>query len=138
MPLHCEFKSESRFASAHTIFGLFAGFLLGSSYLFAGHGGRQEDVAQLPSIPVQRGAAVAERDGLEPGESVATTGTAEEDQPLVPYQLAAATRENRPMFGQARPVRLAPVGGEPSDAAALWKHAGEDRRATTATRVGEP
>ena len=38
--------------------------------------GGEDDAAELPSVPVQRGAAVAERDRLQPGEPVAAAGAA--------------------------------------------------------------
>ena len=41
-----------------------------------GKASSEDDAAELPSVPVQRGAPVAERDRLQPGEPVATAGIA--------------------------------------------------------------
>ena len=69
---------------------------------------------------------------------MATAGATEEDRRLVLDQLAAAVRENRWTFDQARPVLLAAVGGKPSDAAAVWSHAGQDCGPILSSGVGEP
>ena len=37
---------------------------------------------------------------------------------------------------KARPLLLAAAGGEPSDAAAVWRHAAEDRDAAVASGIG--
>jgi hypothetical protein len=39
--------------------------------------------------------------------------------------------------GETCPLLLAAPGREPSDATAVWSHAGQDRGATLASRVGE-
>lgn len=44
---------------------------------------RENDAAELPPVPVQRGAAVAEPEGLQPAEPVAAAGDAEENRQLV-------------------------------------------------------
>ena len=98
--------------------------------------GGEDDAAELPSVPVQRGAAVAERDRLQPGEPVAAAGAAEEDRELVADQLAAAAGEDGRPAGQARPVLLAAAGREPSDAAAVREHGAADRCAGGGDRVG--
>src|ERR1039457_1256848 len=47
-----------------------------------GQTGSQDAQAQLPSVPVQRGAALAERARVQPGKPVAAVGAAEEDREL--------------------------------------------------------
>ena len=54
------------------------------------------------------------------------------DRELVADQLAAAVGEDRRTAGQACTLLLAAAGGEPSDAAAVWRHAAEDRDAAVA------
>ena len=54
-----------------------------------GQAGSEDDTTELPSLPIQRGAAVAEFDRLQPGEPVAAAGAPKEDRSLVPNQLAA-------------------------------------------------
>jgi len=51
---------------------------------------------------------------------------------------AAPAGQNRPNAGETRPVLLAAFGGESSDAAAVWGHAGTDSGAPVAGGVGEP
>jgi hypothetical protein len=51
--------------------------------------GGQDDAVELPSIPVERGAPVAECDRLQSWESVAAIGTAAADWELVADQPAA-------------------------------------------------
>src|ERR1039458_7373652 len=80
----------------------------------------QDDAAELPPVPVQRGAVMAERARLQPGEPVAAAGAAEEDRELVADEFAAAVGEDRRAVSEACPVLLAAVGGEPPDAAAVW------------------
>ena len=57
--------------------------------------GGRDDTAFLPPLPGQRGAAVAERNCLQPGQSVAAAGAAGTGRQLVADQLAAAAGENR-------------------------------------------
>src|ERR1700674_3433948 len=78
--------------------------------------GGEDDAAVVSSIPGQRSAAVAERDGLQPGEPVAAVGAAEEDWSLVADELATAAGEDGRAVGETCPVLLAPVGRGPSDA----------------------
>jgi hypothetical protein len=68
---------------------------------------------------------------------VAAVGATKEDQQLVAHQLAAAAGEDGQPIDQARPVLLAALGGESSDTAVVWGHAGQDRGAALANRVGE-
>jgi len=91
--------------------------------------GGEDDTAARPPIPLQRGAALAERHYLQPGESVAATGTAGQDRQLVADESGAAVGENRWQAGEARAVLLAAAGGEPVDAEAFWRHAAQDRGA---------
>jgi hypothetical protein len=53
-----------------------------------GEAGGENDAAELPSLSVQQGAAVAEPDRLQLGEPVAAAGDAEEDRQLVAHQPA--------------------------------------------------
>jgi len=52
--------------------------------------GGEDDPAELPPVPVQRGALVAERDGLQLGQTLAAAGAAEADRQLVADEFAAA------------------------------------------------
>src|SRR5437667_207376 len=81
--------------------------------------GGEDDTIELPSVSVERGEAMAERDRLQPGEPVAAAGAAEENRQLVAHQPAAEAGENRRPNDQARSVLLAAVGREPSDAPPL-------------------
>ena len=69
---------------------------------------------------------MAERDRLQPGESVGTVGAAQEDRQLDAHQLAAATCKDRRSIAQARSLLLAAVGRVPSYAATVWKHVTAD------------
>ncbi len=80
--------------------------------------GRQDDAPELPSVPVQRGAALAERDGLQPGQRVAAPGAAQQDRAVVADELAATVGEDGRVPNQTCPLLLAAPGGGPSDAAA--------------------
>jgi hypothetical protein len=57
------------------------------------------------------------------------------DKWLVADKGAAAAGEDGRPTDQARAVLLVPVGRGPSDRAAVWSHAGQDRSATVASRV---
>ena len=70
-----------------------------------------------------------ERDRPQPGQLVAAAGAAEKDRRLVLDQLTAAIGEDGWPIDQARPVSLAAVGRESSDAAIVWEHGAADRRA---------
>jgi hypothetical protein len=99
--------------------------------------GGEDDAPELSPFPVERGAAVAECDRLQPGQPVAATGAAEEDRWLVLDQSTAAAGENGWAAGETRPVLLAAAGRESSDAATVWKHGAADRGAAGASGVGE-
>jgi hypothetical protein len=101
-----------------------------------GEASGEDDPAELPPIPVERGAAMAERDRIQPGQPVATAGAAEGNRHMVIDQLAAAAGEDGRPTDQACPLLLAAVGGEPPDAAPVWKHTAADRGFAAASRVG--
>ena len=84
--------------------------------------GGEDDAAELPPVPLQRGAAHAQRDRLQPRQPMAAAGAAEEDRELVADEFAATAGENGRAIGEACPVLLADAGGEPSDEAAVWRH----------------
>jgi hypothetical protein len=54
---------------------------------------------------------------------------------LVPHLLAAAAGESQRTHDKARPLLLAAPGGESSDAAAVWRHARQDRGAAVASGI---
>jgi hypothetical protein len=68
--------------------------------------GGEVETAELPPVPVERGAAVAERDRLQPGKSLAAAGAAQENRQLVADQLAAAAGEDGRLLKHARYYRL--------------------------------
>ena len=80
---------------------------------------------------------MAECDRLQPGESVATVGAAEENRELVVDQLAAAVSKDGWAIDQARSLLLAATGREPTDSATVCEHGPADRLAALARRVGE-
>ncbi len=100
--------------------------------------GGEDYPAELPPLSIERSAALAECDRLQPGQSLTAAGAAEENRPRLAQQIAAAPGENRRTFNQACPILLAAAGREPSDAEVLWKHAAENRGATIASGIGEP
>ena len=77
----------------------------------------------------------AERARVQPRESVAATRAAEAHRQLVADQSPAAPRQDGWAAGQARPLLLAPAGGEPSDAAAVRGDAPADLGAAGADRL---
>src|SRR5919198_931777 len=99
--------------------------------------GGEDDAAELPPIPIQRGAAVAEPDRLQSWGSVAAPGAAAEDRPLGADECAAAARGEGGPVGQTRPLLLADAGGESSDAETVWKHGAADCGAAAASGVAE-
>ena len=82
-------------------------------------GGGQADAAELPPVPGERSAVVAERDRLQPGEPLAAARAAEADRHVVAREPATAARENGWALGQARPVLLAAAGRRAPDAAVI-------------------
>src|SRR5262252_5527952 len=72
-----------------------------------------------------------------PHPNGAAAGTAEENREVVPDQLAATAGEDGRKVGEARPLLLASLGGEPSDAAAVRVDGTPDRVAARPFRVGE-
>jgi hypothetical protein len=116
-----------------------------SEVLKAGYGGAvdrrrqasgEDDAVVLSSLSVERSATRTKSAGLQLGEFVAAAGLAEANRDLVTDQFATAAGENWRPIGQARSILLAFVGGEPSDAAAVWKHAATDGCAAAADSVG--
>src|SRR5208337_5220973 len=74
----------------------------------------------------------------EPGQPLAAVGAAEEGRPLVTYQRQAAAGEEGRPTGETCPVLLAVAGGEPLDAAAVWKGAPNDRGVFIASGTSKP
>ena len=66
--------------------------------------GGEDDAAELPPVPVQPGAPLAELARLQPWESVAAAGATEEDRELVADEFAAKAGEDGWPVGQARAV----------------------------------
>ena len=88
--------------------------------------GGKDDAAQLSSVPVQRGTALAERDCIQPGESLAKAGIAIKDRELVPDEFAAAAGGDWREAGKTCPLLRALLGGEPSDSTAVRSDGGAD------------
>ena len=93
------------------------------------------DAAVVSSVPGERGPAAAERARLQPRQSLAAAGAPGADRHLVADQSPAAPRQDGWAAGQARPVLLAPAGGEPPDAAAVRVDAPADLGAARADRL---
>jgi len=75
----------------------------------------ERDIAELSSVPVQRGQAVAERNRLQPREPVAATGAAAEGGEVVAGRLTATAGEDRRQAHQACTVLLATAAGTASE-----------------------
>ena len=73
-------------------------------------GGGQTDAAELPPLPGERGAVVAERDRLQSGQPVAAARAAEADRHVVATEPAATPREDGWPVGQTCSVFLAAPG----------------------------
>ena len=86
----------------------------------------------MPSLPGERGALAVKRAGLQPGQPVAATRVAAQDQDVVTDELAAAVDEDGRQIGQARAVLLVALGRGTSEPAAVWRHAAEDLGAACA------
>ena len=97
--------------------------------------GHALDKAVVPSVPGERGTATTERAGLQPGQLVAAARTAEQDQELVPDELATQVDEDRRSAGQARAVLLAAAGRRAFEPQAVRRHAAQDLGAAAAKRV---
>src|ERR1022692_490955 len=65
--------------------------------------GGEDDAAELPPVPLQRGAAHAQRDRLQPRQPMAAAGAAEDDRELVADEFAATAGENGRAIGEACP-----------------------------------
>jgi hypothetical protein len=79
---------------------------------------------------------VAERDRIQLGKPVAAAGAAKGNRNVVIDQFAATAGEDWREAGKACSLLLAAVGGEPSDAAHVWKHAAADSGFATARWIG--
>ncbi len=79
----------------------------------------------------------AERDRLQPWESVAAVGAAAADWELVADKPSAAVGEDGRAAGETRPLLLAAAGRESFESATLRRHAVRDSGATLASGVGE-
>src|SRR2546425_9114466 len=98
--------------------------------------GREDDAAQLPSVPIERGVALAECDRLQSGQPVATASVAEEDWELVADELAAAAAgEDGRSACETCALLLALAGRRTSESEAVRQHAENDRGAAAAERV---
>jgi len=95
----------------------------------------EDHAAELPPVPFQRSAALAERARVQPGEPVAAAGAAEEDRELVADESTAAVGKDWRPVGQARAVLLAAAGREPSDQAIFRGDGGKDRSLAGRDRV---
>ena len=67
---------------------------------------------------------------------VATAGAARADREVVADQLAAAVGEDRRTAHPTCALLLVAVGGEPSDAAVVCRHAAKDHDAAVASGIG--
>ena len=99
--------------------------------------GREDDAAELPLVPVEGGAALAECDRLQPGEPVAAARVAAADWQLVAGKPAEAADKDGRSPGETCPRLLVAAGRDSSDMAALWSHAVQDRSANIAGGVGK-
>src|SRR5579872_2567003 len=78
--------------------------------------GGGDDAAERPSVPGERGAAVAERDRLQSGEPVAAARTAETDRHLAPDEPTAPPDEDGWPSRETRALLLVAAGGRTPDA----------------------
>ncbi len=97
--------------------------------------GGEDDAAELPSLSVERGAALAECDRLQSGQPVATASVAEEDWELVADELAAAAGEDGRSAGETCALLLAFAGRRTSESEAVRQHAENDRGVAAAGRL---
>src|SRR2546427_8247423 len=97
--------------------------------------GGEDDAAELPSLSVERGAALAECDRLQSGQPVATASVAEEDWELVADELAAAAGEDGRLAGETCALLLAFAGRRTSGSEAVRQHAENDRGVAAAGRL---
>jgi len=72
---------------------------------------------------------------VQPGEPVATAGAAEENRPLVAYELAAAAGEDGRPAGETCALLLAFAGRRTSESEAVRQHAENDRDVAAAGRL---
>jgi hypothetical protein len=95
-----------------------------------GQAGGEDDPAELPSVPLQRRAAMAEPDGVQLGQPVAAAGAPEEP---VPNEFTAAASEDRRPAGQTCAIHA--TSREPTDTAAVRGDGAQDCRHTSGDRV---
>ena len=95
----------------------------------------EDDAAQLPSVPVQRGPAVVDCDCIQSGESLETACSATEDRELVLDELAAAVGENGRTAGEACAILLAFAGRRALEPEAVQQHAANDPGTAAARRL---
>src|SRR5450759_3213974 len=93
------------------------------------------DAAVVPPLPGERGPVAAERARVQLGESVAAARPTDADRHVVADQPPATLRQDGWAAGQARPLLLAPAGGESPDAAAVRGDAQTDLGAARADRL---
>src|SRR2546422_8032539 len=97
--------------------------------------GREDDAAQLPSVPIERGVALADCDRLQSGKPVATASVAEEDWELVADELAAAAGKDGRSAGETCVLLLAFAGRRTSESEAVRQHAENDRGVAAAGQL---
>lgn len=78
---------------------------------------------------------MAERDRLQPGESVSASGAAAAGWQVVVDELATTVGEDRRPADQARALLLVVAGRGSPDAAAVWGHGPADGGVAGASRI---
>ena len=97
--------------------------------------GGRDDAAELPPVPVECSAAMAEPDRLQLGKPGAAVGAAEGNRGLVDDEFTATVGKDWGHAGQASTVLLDDAGQEPFDQAAARKHGTADRCADSGERL---
>ena len=100
-----------------------------------GQAGDELDASVVSSLPGKPSAAATRRSGLQPGQSLAATGTATAHQELVADEPAAAADEDGRAAGEACSLLLVVIGRGTSEPQAVRRHAAQDLGAATAERV---
>src|SRR6266851_6346663 len=100
-----------------------------------GEAGGALDAPVVSSVPGERGPAAAERAGLQPREPLAAAGAAGADRHLVADKSPAAPRQDGWTADQARPLLLAPAGGESPDPTSIRVDVGADLGSARADRL---
>ena len=99
--------------------------------------GSENDAAEQPPVPPQRGTSVAECPCLQLGESLATIGAAAEDQELVADEFAVAVGEGRRTAGETCKASLALAGRGVSESEAVRQSVEIDCGAAAARRLAK-